>query len=416
MGKLTIEYILWYKQRNPTKRFSAGRASDQTMCVIAVATEQIPYQYLAYKFRLLPNRKQHADLARILEDQRQLYNGALEARISRYRKTGETLSHYAMCKQLTELRNEDGFSTTPVKLQRWTLRRLDKTYRAFLTRMRRGLKAKFPRYRGKGQWQSFGFEEFDGIRLKANRIHFKGMSGGLRVHMHRALPNGAKVVACTIGRDRKGWFVAFQTRVCPIQFCATGSHVGIDLGLKNLCFLSSGELIPNPQIGRRHERELRRRQRSLSRCMRDSKRRAKVRQAVTRIHAKIKDTRSTYLHQVSAKLVREHDVIAIEKLNTKGLASGMLAKSVNNAAWSILKHNLIYKAAYAGRQVIEVDPRNTTQACSGCGVIVPKDLSMRMHDCPHCGLSLDRDHNAAINILNRAVMRPGFANLPCVAA
>jgi putative transposase len=117
---------------------------------------------------------------------------------------------------------------------------------------------------------------------------------------------------------------------------------------------------------------------------------------------RIRNSRATYLHQATARLVRENDIIAIEKLNIKGLASGMLAKSVNDAAWAKFKEFLTYKAASAGRQIIEVDPRNTTQACPGCGVIVPKGLGDRWHECPDCGLSLDRDENAVRNILARS--------------
>ena len=174
------------------------------------------------------------------------------------------------------------------------------------------------------------------------------------------------------------------------------------MGLSSLAVLSTGEAIPNPRIARRHERELRRRQRHLSRCRKGSNGRRKGRQAVARLHMRIANSRRTYLHQVSAKLIREHDVIAVKRLNVKGLASGMLAKSVNDAGWATLKQMLIYKAAKAGRSLIEVDPRNTTQACSGCGVIVPKGLGDRRHECPDCGLSLDRDENAARNILARS--------------
>ena len=99
--------------------------------------------------------------------------------------------------------------------------------------------------------------------------------------------------------------------------------------------------------------------------------------------------------------MRENDLIAVENLNVKGLAASMLAKSVNDASWATLRKFITYKAAKAGRVVAAVDPKNTTQICSGCGVIVPKTLSDRWHDCPECGLSLDRDHNAALNILAR---------------
>ena len=144
-------------------------------------------------------------------------------------------------------------------------------------------------------------------------------------------------------------------------------------------------------------------QQRLMRSKIGGRRRSKAKQRLARLHTKIASRRSTYLHQVSARLVRDNDLTAIEALNVKGLAAGMLARSAQDAAWGKLIQYLRYKAENAGCTLIEVNPKNTTQACSGCGVIVPKKLKDRWHDCPDCSLSLDRDHNAARNILHLAV-------------
>jgi len=365
---------------------------------------------LTYKYRLLPTKRQHAALAEICESQRILYNAALEERVDCYRKTGKSLSFMIQCKELTELRQNPEYAVLPIKLQRWTLKRLDDAYGAFFRRMKSGGKPGFPRFRGKARWQSFGFIEFSGITLRQNRFRFKGLPGSLRVHLHRPLPE-CKPLGCTFTRDHKGWNVCLQYRVPAVALAATGQQVGVDVGLKELCVLSSGQAIHNPRHTRRSARELRRRQRALSRCRKGSGRRRKVIAQVTRLHAKIASARRTYLHQVSARLVREHDLIAVEKLNVKGMAAGMLAKSVHDAAWSKLREMIAYKAAYAGRRFIEVDARNTTQGCSGCGAIVPKELSERRHICPHCSLEMDRDHNAARVILHRAVVRPDPHNV-----
>ena len=366
---------------------------------------------LTYKYRLLPGRHQHKALAAILESQRQLYNGALEHRVGAYRTAGKTITLYDQMGELTELRQDMNFGAVPVKIQRWTLRRLDDAYQAFFRRVKaKGEKAGFPRFRSKGRWNSFGFAEFSGIRLKGRRLHFKGMSGGLRIHVHRPMPQG-RPLSCTFTRDHKGWYVCLQFRLSTNPVAPTGKHVGIDMGLIHLATLSTGEQIPNPRVAKRAEREMRRRQRALARCKRGSSRRRKVRRQVTRCHAKIKNTRRTYLHQVSARLVRENDMIAVEKLNTKGLARTVVARSVHDAGWSTLKEMLTYKAEWAGRQLVEVDPRNTSQACSGCGVLVPKKLKERWHRCPECGLEMDRDENAARNVLHRAVVGPEFRNV-----
>lgn len=356
---------------------------------------------LTYKYRLLPTRKQHAALASILETQRQLYNGALEHRIGAYRAVNKTITLYTQLTELTELRREPGFENVPANLQRWTLRRLDESYQAFFRRVKvKGAKAGFPRFRSKSRWNSFGFAEFSGIQVRGKRLYFKGVAGGLRMHLHRTLPEG-KPLCCVFTHDHKGWFVCLQYRIPVNALPATGKQIGVDMGLKELAVLSTGEAIPNPRPARCAERELRRRQRALARCKRGSKRRVKVRLELTRRHAKIKNTRFTYLHQVSARLVRENDLIAVEKLNVKGLASGMLAKSVSDASWAKLKQMLTYKAEWAGRQLIEVDAKHTSQTCPECGQIVKKTLKQRTHECD-CGCVLDRDHAAALVILQRA--------------
>ena len=158
-------------------------------------------------------------------------------------------------------------------------------------------------------------------------------------------------------------------------------------------------------------KELRIRQRAVSRCKKGSKSRKKKVKQVSLLHLKIRNTRNTYLHQVSARLVKDYDLIAVEKLNMKGLTQGILAKQIHDAGWGKLRQYIAYKAEGAGRTMVEVDPKYTSQICPGCGVIKKKDLSERVHSCTDCGLVLDRDHAAALVILNRAVVRPGVGNV-----
>lgn len=352
-----------------------------------------------FKYRLLPSRKQHEALRHILEEQRILYNSALQERIDCYRKTGKGRTYYDQCKALTELRQEPEYARIPVKIQRGTLARLDEAFNGFFRRLKAGEKAGFPRFKGRAWFTSFEFAEFSGVTFEGKRIRFKGLPGGLRVYMHRPMPEG-KPLSCKFKLDHKGWSVSFQMRVPVVAMPSTGQSVGVDVGLSSLAVLSTGEAIPNPQVARRAEREMRRRQRALARCKRGSKRRAKVKAAVTRCHAKIANTRRTHLHQVSARLVRENDTIVIEDLNVKGLAGGMLAKPVHDAGWSTLRQMLTYKAESAGRKLIAVDPRHTSQTCPECGRVAKKRLSQRTHKCD-CGCVLDRDHAAALVILKR---------------
>lgn len=366
---------------------------------------------LSFRYRLLPSKAQHVALVRILEDQRQLYNAALEERIDAWRKARRSISYFDQTKALTACRREiPEMGALPVDLQRATLKRLDEAYRDLFRRVKAGKKAGFPRFKGRGWFNSFGFREFSGITLDGLRLRFKGMPGGLRVHLHRPLPEG-RILSCTFRRDNKGWVVALVKRVAASGRRSDGSAIGIDLGIKNLAVLSNGTVIPNPYAARRAQKVLRRRQRALSRCRRCSAGSGKARAALARTHRMMANLRDTYLHQVSARLTRDYAAIAVEDLNVAGLSRSMLAREVNDAAWGKLLFMLGYKAERAGCELIKVDPMNTTQACSGCGAIVPKTLADRWHECPHCGLSLDRDHNAALNVLRRAVVGPWALNV-----
>lgn len=288
----------------------------------------------------------------------------------------------------------------PSRLQRWTLRRLDDAYKAFFRRLKSGGAAGFPRFRGKGWWRSFGFSEFGGIRFDGKRLRFKGMLGGIRVHLHRPLPKDGEIKSCVFTRDVKGWSVCFQIAVPDVEKRAVSTSVGLDLGLKVFAYQSDGVIIPAPQFARRAEKEMRRRQRALARCKRGSARRWKIKERVTRLHQKIANRRTTWMHQQSARIANSYDLIAAEDLNVAGMMHHpSLARSISDASWSKFLSMVSYKAERAGSHFVLVNPRNTSQACSGCGTLVPKTLAVRTHSCPACGLVIDRDWNAAKNIL-----------------
>jgi putative transposase len=175
--------------------------------------------------------------------------------------------------------------------------------------------------------------------------------------------------------------------------------VGLDLGLSSLATLSDGATIENPRWTDQQQRQLAAANRALARKQRDSRNRAKARERLRRVHQRIQGRRRSYLHQISAFLVSRYDLIAFEKLNIRGLARTRLAKSILDAAWRELTWQIAYKAEEAGKWSVGVNPRGTTQMCSACGQKVAKQLQERTHQCPHCGFTLGRDHNAALNIL-----------------
>jgi putative transposase len=181
--------------------------------------------------------------------------------------------------------------------------------------------------------------------------------------------------------------------------------VGVDLGVTNFAALSNGELIPGPRAYRTAVHRLRLAQRRVSRRLKGSKRHRKAVLLLARQHERIRNLRRNHAHQLSRQLVARFNLIAVENLNLQGLARGRLAKDINDQGWAEFLRLLGYKAEDAGVQVVRVPPASSSQTCSDCGMLVPKALSQRTHRCPSCGLVVDRDVNAARNILRLGMSR-----------
>ncbi len=234
--------------------------------------------------------------------------------------------------------------------------------------------------------------------------------------MHRPLTGTVKTI--TFRRQADGWFVVF---VCDMgeerPATSTAPAVGIDLGLKSFLATSAGETVSTPRFYRRAQAQLRRAQRSVSRKKKGSANRRKAVQRLRMHHQHISDQRKDFHHKTALSLVSRYGSIAHETLNVKGIARSRLAKSTHDAGWTQFLAILAQKAESAAVQVVAVDPRHTTQTCSECGGLpaVSLSLSVRRYDCAHCGLSLDRDVNAARNILKRAWIGPLGANVEDVA-
>ena len=262
-----------------------------------------------------------------------------------------------------------------------------------------------PRFRAASRFHAAEFRSGDGLTLRKNsRIGVVGIVGDIKIKWHRHLPGETKSAILTRQKDK--WFVVFHIEVSEAQH-RDGETVGIDLGLSSLAALSTGETIRRPNWTRRAAKGLRKRQRALARCKKGSKRRAKTRARLAAYSARIARKRSDFLHKLSTLLVQRFAAIGIEDLNVKGLARGMLAKEVSDAAWAQFTSMLRYKAAKAGSVLIEVDPRGTSQTCPECGTIKPKTLAERRHRCT-CGCDLDRDVAAAMVVHFRAFgFRPG---------
>jgi len=209
------------------------------------------------------------------------------------------------------------------------------------------------------------------------------------------------------------WYAGFSCIVEPKLLPPTDKVVGIDVGLTYFATLSTGEQVENPRFFRKSEKSLAKAQRRLSACGKGSPERRKHKRVIQHIHHRIATRRKDFAHKLSRRLVNEFQIIALEKLDIQGMQDGnwrSMNKSISDAAWRQFRQYTSYKAEWAGRTCVAVDPRNTSQMCSGCGQIVTKDLSVRVHECPHCSLVLDRDHNAALNILARGLS--GMGSIP----
>lgn len=352
----------------------------------------------SYKYRLRPNRAQTAALDAMLRDFCGLYNACLQQRIEAYRRRGISLRYGHQAAELKACRAAD-----PDGLARWSfsalqqvLRRLDQTFTAFFKRGHG-----FPRYRASARYHAATFRVGDGLTLKKDRrIGVVGVPGGIKAVWHRDLPPGAKLGTAILTRQQGKWFVVLSVEAEFAEACGTGT-VGIDLGLNSLIATSDGETVEAPRHARKAQKAQRRRQRALARCKRGSKRRLKAKARLAAGSAKIARQRRDHLHKLSRSLVSRHRGIAFEDLNLTGLKRGMLARSVHDAAWSLLVQFTTYKAESAGAEVKLVDPRGTSQTCPECGTIKAKTLSVRTHAC-ECGAVLDRDVAAAMVVRQRA--------------
>ena len=281
------------------------------------------------------------------------------------------------------------------------LARLDKTYQAFFRRVQRGEKAGFPRFKGRDRYHSFTFKEYgNGARLD-NGCLVLAKIGRLSMHWSRPVEGTPKTV--TISKEADGWYVAISCAEVPCRpLPTTGQEAGIDLGLESFATLADGSQIANLRIFRVAELNLKRAQRRVSRRHKGSHRRRKAVRLLARAHQRVRRQRADFHHKTALALVRRYDIIYHEDLQTANLVRNHhLAKSISDAGWSGFLSILSFKAGEAGKTVVAVPPAFTSQACSGCGALVQKGLSVRWHSCPACRTSLHRDHNAAQNILQR---------------
>jgi putative transposase len=299
--------------------------------------------------------------------------------------------------------------------QQVNLQRLNKAWERWLFPDKSGKRGGRPKFKKTGELRSFVYPRIncpkagahlsDGV-LKLSKI------GEMPVIMHRPLPDGFSLKTCTIVHKADGWYccISMQNETVPepMPLDEVKSAVGVDVGLKEFLTTSDGEAVPIQQTYRKTQSHLARQQRKLARKEKGSNRSNRQKNKIARIHQRIGRIRENFHYNTAHKLVRNYDLIAVEDLNIKGLARTRLSKSILDAAWGRFITILDAVAVKCGVRVVKVSPYSTSQDCSGCGAKVPKTLSIRLHECHRCGLQMDRDENAARNILDRALNELGL--------
>jgi putative transposase len=367
---------------------------------------------LTYKYRLKPTRAQRSQLEEMLELCRSVYNSTLAIRKNAYKREGKGLSLFDMQRLLpvwkanaTDLRKVHSQVLQDVQV------RVDLAFQAFFRRVKAGEEPGYPRFKGKGSYDSLTYPQYGngGVWLKGDVLRLSRV-GEMRIIMHR--PVEGKIKTITIQRSAGKWYACFSCEVAAQPLPPSDEVVGVDLGLKTFAVLSNGEKVNRKRWMKKDEQDVARLQRKKEKLPKGSIERRKAVKALNHAYQRSTNRRNNFAHQESRKLVNRYGLLVFEKLDIQDMQSNgnrLINRGIADVAWGRFVQYSAYKAESAGRVVLAVNPRGTTQMCSGCGGIVPKDLSVRVHDCPHCGLKIDRDLNAAKNILARglASLRPG---------
>ncbi len=352
-----------------------------------------------FKCRIYPTRKQNIKLLHVLGVCRRLYNDSLHDRQVAYEDCHCGLSYYD---QQNWLKYADYQGVYGHVLQN-VLRRIDTSFQNFFGRVKNGEKPGYPRFQGRSRYDSFTYPDpyGTGYKLEDGKLHLSKI-GAIRIFVHREIEGDIKT--CTIKRDADHWYATFSAELPDPIPQAIRTSVGVDVGITKLATLSDGTEIKNPKILDKYDSKLRKAQRKLSRKKKGSNNRNKQRLKVARLHRKIRNARKDYMHKTSRTLADTYDRLIFEDLRIKNMVKNHhLARSIHDASWNMLINFTTYKAEYAGGAVERVNPRNTSKQCSACGYIQAMPLSRRTYNCIYCGNTMDRDHNAAINIKNRYV-------------
>jgi len=368
-----------------------------------------------FQYRLYPKKKQVKALEATLEECRWLYNHLLEKRRDAWEQEGTSLSLYQQQETFSILKQErPTLKTVHSQILQNVAVRIDLAFQAFFRRCKAGEKPGYPRFRGKNRYDSFTFPQ-SGFRITPDDQVCLSKIGTIKMVYHRPVRGTVKTL--TIHKSSTGkWYASFSCEMEPERLPEKTDAVGIDVGLKTFATLSDGQEIENPRFFRAEEKALAKVQRKHSKLAKGTPERRKHRKVVARIHERIAWRRQNFTHQHSRKIVNQSGLICVEDLHVNRMVhTHCLAKSISDAAWSAFFDQLAAKAEEAGRELIKVNPAYTSQTCSRCGHRQKMPLSERTYHCPCCLLVIDRDFNAALNILALGLqcrvvpVAPGFS-------
>jgi len=345
----------------------------------------------AWKFRLYPTKTQAKEMQTHLWISKNLWNDGLELAKQLY----VDYQKFPTRNTYQEISKNSGLYS---QVAQDVFIRLDLAIKAKIRRKKAGVSGGFPRFKSIDRVKSLHYPQ-SGFSLNGKKLKVTPF-GEINIKLHRPVDGAIKTL--TLKKEATGKWYAILTAQTDAKSVPknTWGQVGIDLGLINFAVLSDGTTIRNPRHLKKHQDNLRAKQKPLSRAKRGSSNRKKAKNRIAVVHEKIRNMRRDFLHKLSRKLIHSHSLIALEDLASQEMAENAYGKSINDAGWSEFTGMLSYKAEGAGSRVVLVNPKNTTKECSRCGILTDKALSERQHNCPSCGLNLDL--NAAINILNRA--------------
>ena len=338
-----------------------------------------------------------------------MYNHLLEMRKQSWEIENKGLSIYEQMRTFPLLKQRaPDLTLVYSQVLQDIARRIELAYQAFFRRVKRGEKPGYPRFHGCGRYTSFTYPQ-KGFRIGEASISLSKI-GKVHAVIHR--PTEGTIKTCTVKKTATGkWFVSFSCEVEKKTLPPLENFVGIDAGVISFVTLSDGTHVENPRFFKSEEKALAKAQRGMSKHERGSRDRRRKRKAVARVHERIANKRKDFAHKLSHKIVKDFGGIAVEDLNINNMQQDnftCLNKSIADAAWNSFSNMLAYKAECAGRTFVRVNPAYTSQTCSRCGYRQKLKLSNRHYKCPCCELSLDRDENAALNILSLGLQAVGL--------